>query len=119
MIPLVLGIYKFLSTLPARGATELDGELDAIIDDFYPRSPRGERLTSWAQKSPTNNFYPRSPRGERRSCSISIEMYFIDFYPRSPRGERLGITNGTLRLDVFLSTLPARGATQEYIILVK
>ena len=37
---------KFLSTLPARGATG-DGLLDGSSHlNFYPRSPRGERLVS-------------------------------------------------------------------------
>ena len=34
------------------------------------------------------------------------------FYPRSPRGERRASTSGTGEWLEFLSTLPARGATQ-------
>ena len=33
----------FLSTLPARGATEQPGRVQDPLQDFYPRSPRGER----------------------------------------------------------------------------
>ena len=78
---------------------------------FYPRSPRGERLTKQpvgiCQRhisihapregsdfggftvfpSPTN-FYPRSPRGERPGLLLLPGTCFPDFYPRSPRGER-------------------------------
>ena len=80
--------------------------------DFYPRSPRGERR-SWTKKarSKTPNFYPRSPRGERQPLELvykptgqflstlpargatgfhrGIQGLVIHFYPRSPRGERL------------------------------
>ena len=35
----------------------------------------------------------------------------LDFYPRSPRGERRRITNELILYELFLSTLPARGAT--------
>ena len=82
-------LERFLSTLPARGATTdvltsiklkrisihapregSDGCSRLLLPrptDFYPRSPRGERhyLRDGARKS-QKNFYPRSPRGERR-----------------------------------------------------
>ena len=83
------------------------------MDDFYPRSPCGERRCSRCQGSRwTANFYPRSPCGERLEClpypvmmwMISIhallaesdicsrDMYrqLFNFYPRSPCGERPG-----------------------------
>ena len=34
---------QFLSTLPARGATNQTDSFSACPMDFYPRSPRGER----------------------------------------------------------------------------
>ena len=77
----------FLSTLPARGATErrlfisdqkrisihapregsdgVPAEELAAIAHFYPRSPRGERLTGNGGGFCFGHFYPRSPRGER------------------------------------------------------
>ena len=57
-------------------------------------------------------FYPRSPRGERPPRNRSLNPGRADFYPRSPRGERPA-PPGRLVLvrTVFLSTLPARGAT--------
>ena len=101
--------------------------------DFYPRSPRGERRpgrqkNSWPRKflstlpargatdvglvllHPAPDFYPRSPRGERRShlCTLHKNHHF---YPRSPRGERHLLLYGVKIPDLFLSTLPARGAT--------
>ena len=35
--------------------------------NFYPRSPRGERLGYGNNINAACNFYPRSPRGERQS----------------------------------------------------
>ena len=62
---------KFLSTLPAWGATAID---------------------KWG-KNDFCNFYPRSPRGERHGPSRGINCEPADFYPRSPRGERQAASN--------------------------
>ena len=42
---------------------------------------------------------------------LPIEQTHIDFYPRSPRGERLPKPYSTIPVFIFLSTLPAWGAT--------
>ena len=57
--------------------------------DFYPRSPCGERLELQGHVAGVQDFYPRSPCGERpkRSAMGSESKYF---YPRSPCGERRG-----------------------------
>ena len=82
------------------------------MKNFYPRSPRGERpgpaRSARAQKG---NFYPRSPRGERLIYQEVPDMLKSDFYPRSPRGERHAAILAGQDLGPFLSTLPARGAT--------
>ena len=81
-------LSEFLSTLPARGAT-------------------------WTWSAPaarTTDFYPRSPRGERRWTTRCWTLW-SDFYPRSPRGERQIGPYSAYAIAVFLSTLPARGAT--------
>ena len=124
--------HLFLSTLSLRRATlrVLDGSKSSIIsihallaesdlwdlmgdlsyDNFYPRSPCGERPRERASIKPIFNFYPRSPCGERQSfgnsCTqavpISIHALLAEsdskiakkvltsmyFYPRSPCGER-------------------------------
>ena len=36
--------------------------------DFYPRSPCGERRSNIPLSTNVNHFYPRSPCGERRAC---------------------------------------------------
>ena len=130
----IITINLFLSTLPARGATWLPLRLHQVSNNFYPRSPRGERRspTRWTG-SGRANFYPRSPRGERRPPVENFSI-FPNFYPRSPRGERrygirkLGLPDlisihapregsdtfhdhDIITINLFLSTLPARGAT--------
>src|SRR5699024_12652271 len=82
---------KFLSTLPARGATEPA----ALVQ-------RRQR-----------NFYPRSPRGERPYTKGDVTYTEGDFYPRSPRGERRMERSDADPASAFLSMLPARGATLE------
>ena len=147
---------RFLSTLPARGATggtlpegrggsisihapregsDWRGALaPAGAGDFYPRSPRGERpitgrseelYTAFLSTLPargatgrtgrnsllSDHFYPRSPRGERRPASRHGHGARPYFYPRSPRGERHTWSRNPGHDRLFLSTLPARGAT--------
>ena len=122
----------FLSTLSLRRATDesrqtaqrnlisihaLLAESDRVLDgskssieDFYPRSPCGERPGKHAQWPTQPNFYPRSPCGERPMGSVkgvsllkflstlslrrattggqSCNSTLVHFYPRSPCGER-------------------------------
>ena len=102
---------------------------------FYPRSPCGERRCSsrW-RNSAGRYFYPRSPCGERLSTRFEYRAIF-NFYPRSPCGERRSASQFfanrstisihallaesdperswyTLNIDVFLSTLSLRRATE-------
>ena len=60
------------------------------------------------------HFYPRSPRGERRPPGCPPAMW-THFYPRSPRGERQSPPFWSWPVSVFLSTLPARGATASWM----
>ena len=41
-------------------------------NNFYPRSPRGERPNGCSLPGPPSNFYPRSPRGERHDTWSKI-----------------------------------------------
>ena len=79
----------FLSTLPARGATGGVQHMGAhpAISIHAPRE--GSDPQSGRIRCPISNFYPRSPRGER---------HFEHFRKRDEA--------------IFLSTLPARGATR-------
>ena len=115
---------------------ESDRALKQVNDganNFYPRSPCGERhvkeqpkydypifLSTLSLRRATPNlyrthqlivyFYPRSPCGERRRrCpSGTLSRYF---YPRSPCGERHMCYNKYNIGDTFLSTLSLRRAT--------
>ena len=102
----------FLSTLPAWGATPAFSATHSPQRNFYPRSPRGERLSVGIKSGKTQgNFYPRSPRGERLWAVVNVLTVVGNFYPRSPRGERRAAAGVFLVILIFLSTLPAWGAT--------
>ena len=79
--------WAFLSTLSLRRATSYPGLQSARLQNFYPRSPCGERRPVPTAPPPPANFYPRSPCGERLSTAI-VTQHPRDFYPRSPCGER-------------------------------
>ena len=82
------GVLGFLPTLPARGATplaRLDGGLQL---DFYPRSPRGERLINNKAATLELSISTHAPREGSDSGAPCIRSATADFYPRSPRGER-------------------------------
>ena len=109
------GSMLFLSTLSLRRATAINIQRPSTKNDFYPRSPCGERQDTPSITMPKPDFYPRSPCGERRihydnynlHCVISIHALLAEsdsmggneepfrgyFYPRSPCGER---PSGTL-----------------------
>ena len=60
------GAILFLSTPSARRATCFQPMPGLLLSNFYPRPPRGGRLTSAFLSRTTSNFYPRPPRGGRR-----------------------------------------------------
>ena len=62
----IICIAQFLSTLSLRRATSISSIINNVIDNFYPRSPCGERRISSIINNVIDNFYPRSPCGERQ-----------------------------------------------------
>ena len=139
---LVSGLHDavlFLSTLPARGATPIMLTSSRRMENFYPRSPRGERLGTDQKPFQQGNFYPRSPRGERQrqpSNSYSDSVFLstlpargatLDSIKRyakiiisihAPReGSDAALPVKPIASRVFLSTLPARGATSGVVAL--
>ena len=82
-------VFKFLSTLSLRRATGAGTVVLLVLDNFYPRSPCGERRVSVGRHSPSFYFYPRSPCGERPPIWGAAPAPATHFYPRSPCGERL------------------------------
>ena len=126
---------QFLSTLPARGATGCCLLLWLRWKDFYPRSPRGERRYAACNLTCTFKFLSTLPARGATVPERSPSPTCMYFYPRSPRGERpkagpdsaaprrisihapregsdFRLISNTLHTIIFLSTLPARGATQ-------
>ena len=124
----------FQPTLPARGATTGTPSSPAMCAHFNPRSPHGERRGQIPSRcSSAGHFNPRSPHGERRAAddqrvaTVGISTHaprtgsdFIgcpvcigqpNFNPRSPHGERLDTATGSVCVETFQPTLPARGAT--------
>ena len=102
---------EFLSTLPARGATEADarGGTRYTISIHAPRE--GSDAYRTEQPGQQRNFYPRSPRGERPAlCGPLYPVAPISIH--APReGSDSFIVVPAAYFCVFLSTLPARGAT--------
>ncbi len=78
----------FLPTLSMRRATSGASPSVHYKDDFYPRSPCGERHTGPDRCHRCTDFYPRSPCGERPFSRVLSSTCIIYFYPRSPCGER-------------------------------
>ena len=78
---------EFLSTLSLRRATK--SIINSIMqrNNFYPRSPCGERQLTMIFGKKGSDFYPRSPCGERRAGKLN-NTRTLHFYPRSPCGER-------------------------------
>ena len=102
---------KFLSTLSLRRATETIIILMEEFDNFYPRSPCGERHARPTASNATTKFLStlslrRATHGTNSGTNSSIFLSTLslrratnnvlpayaacgDFYPRSPCGERL------------------------------
>ena len=103
--------FRFLSTLPARGATIVVWVSANERTDFYPRSPRGERLSCCRAAAAPCLISIHAPREGSDPSPDGQKSFTPHFYPRSPRGERLTSIIPCWPTSVFLSTLPARGAT--------
>ena len=131
------GPVLFLSTLSLRRATSghpetrrscaisihaLLAESDCIIDiinnvinNFYPRSPCGERPTDIRQRLIEFGFL--STLSLRRATLVSARQVCLicHFYPRSPCGERLASNLKHTEPSRFLSTLSLRRATEYFL----
>ena len=126
---------SFLSTPSARRATAHSCPVCGRKTNFYPRPPRGGRLSILpanhrmkiflstpsarrATECPTGaasrveNFYPRPPRGGRRFQPSWLPPVPY-FYPRPPRGGRLLRAIRPCSHFKFLSTPSARRATED------
>ena len=88
-VPLVIDDIVFLSTLPAWGATYASQPTSCPLTHFYPRSPRGERLLQRDDNDNPVRISIHAPRVGSDGSADSATMEARNFYPRSPRGERL------------------------------
>ena len=77
----VLGLCEALTIISIHALlTESDRPAPALSrprQDFYPRSPYGERLPVRQVLGFGRNFYPRSPYGERRSMPVPYRNAII------------------------------------------
>ena len=102
---------KFLSTLPARGATCTWEDRDTAVSFLSTLPARGATPAGAIRNHATRYFYPRSPRGERRADQGG-QVFVFPISIHAPREGSDGVAFQGHFLDgVFLSTLPARGAT--------
>ena len=100
----------FLSTLPARGATGIRFRL-GLNKIFLSTLPA--RGATWCWSPDCNwyqNFYPRSPRGERPE-KVAVGEITLKFLSTLPARGATPSWSRFFSLSIFLSTLPARGAT--------
>ena len=104
----------FLSTLPARGATAALRRLVKTMLRISIHAPReGSDCSNLLYYLYYTNFYPRSPRGERLVWEHweNLMGQFLSTLPA--RGATIHCLHGRGFCGRFLSTLPARGATAE------
>ena len=128
----VCKMWTFLSTLPARGATIVNGSSvqDVDISIHAPREGSDGRRLAERPGQPISIHAPREGSDLVRQDEVGPVLISIHapregsdplsgifsphrgyFYPRSPRGERPAHGNTARTAEEFLSTLPARGAT--------
>ena len=102
----------FLSTLSLRRATCQRTRSAARATSTFLSTLSLRRATNrdLASHCGNNNFYPRSPCGERPEVSDKVPLAEY-FYPRSPCGERQALHTFPLNYLAFLSTLSLRRAT--------
>ena len=94
---------KFLSTPSARRATSTPRvRSDAADISIHALREEGDSRTSPAPPTPSN-FYPRPPRGGRLS-QMFLQCRLRNFYPRPPRGGRPTGRKARNINKLFLST---------------
>ena len=82
-----------------------------IVDNFYPRSPCGERLDDLQVPASVSKISIHALLAESDAIAANPIFPVRDFYPRSPCGERPPRCRRHLKAPKFLSTLSLRRAT--------
>ena len=105
------GISAISIHAPREGSDNQCLPLQTQTHNFNPRSPRGERPTSFVLPYARFYFNPRSPRGERHDTALyRVLDHLISIHaPREGSDMRPMICR--INSSQFQSTLPARGAT--------
>ena len=102
---------KFLSTLPAWGAT-VGSQTHVDFSFISIHAPRvgsdTDEVLSALEKA---KFLSTLPAWGATRLPLVFQLCHCDFYPRSPRGERPEKCAAVFLFVQFLSTLPAWGAT--------
>ena len=106
----------FLSTPSARRATVDFDVLFAFQCDFYPRPPRGGRLSEEEQKQADEKISIHALREEGDPVALNVRLKASNFYPRPPRGGRQLLPVFPEQPIGFLSTPSARRATYRPVI---
>ena len=108
---------SFQSTLPARGATKRFCYGHVTIQ-FQSTLPARGATTAPRKPSRTTCISIHAPRTGSDSRSSGRAWTAGNFNPRSPHGERPLQVTILSTTDGFQSTLPARGATAEYLSVI-
>ena len=101
----------FLSTLSLRRATPFSRFLICGSNNFYPRSPCGERQVGQKRLRQKLAISIHALLAESDACLLACFVGCFYFYPRSPCGERQFQKPHQVRHMQFLSTLSLRRAT--------
>ena len=102
---------KFLSTLSLRRATHAPSHNLYLRNNFYPRSPCGERHNVRPETRQRDAISIHALLAESDPvCALRVTSN-VHFYPRSPCGERLVVLHIVGGAGKFLSTLSLRRAT--------
>ena len=83
----------------------------ALLLDFYPRSPCGERPFLCYQCFHVGLISIHALLAESDVITVKGFDFIQNFYPRSPCGERRGVQSSCFAKIIFLSTLSLRRAT--------
>ena len=105
-VPLAISIHALLAE-----SDSVSYVINNVIDNFYPRSPCGERLRALDGSKSSIEISIHALLAESDALQFKPPIKSHDFYPRSPCGERPITTITICIVLIFLSTLSLRRAT--------
>ena len=94
----ILELFAFLSTLSLRRATHAPSHNPCSHSNFYPRSPCGERLSTYRHQGRQNPISIHALLAESDDFKRLGLLGWLNFYPRSPCGERRNTRNSAERV---------------------